>query len=871
MFIALNDRFVASRRRFVASRRSARLLLVCAAAWCAFATPIARAQQAGDERGIDPPVRELVPRQLGGPAVALAGGQFLVVWTEQRLASTSPPINQVLAARVSLDGGVLDPRGIAIASAGGLRREPRVVASGDGFIVLWRESRTWASEGARFARIDADGHVLDPEGRTLPFYLGEPGCAGTHCLGASALALDYHVVAFDECGSLGTESPLAIPAPTSSQPVALATAPKIVSNACGHALALGEYDQVSGETSIVLAGYERGGAMRFTRTLQSVETGGTTLPAFDVAANASGELLLVWQQAGDELWSRWTDRDGEPRAPAKRIASGKNPTLAFDGDGFLLLSAGDDALTARQLDADGELLSAEPTAIASQPPGLRDVRAAAGQEGALVVWQPDNGLPAGQSNAARLAADGSLLDPDGLAVAASANRQWGPQLAREGAGYALFYRDDRPDDPGARVATLDAQGVLGASGTSFALDPAIEDWRAVQLQVAGDRRALVLSDEQGARLHWLAPDTGTAGHAVRPIAADGSALMQAQLVIGDGSILALSPGRGRLCGEDQACDTTLTLTVLDADGHADPARPAITFGPDGVWGRSEALAAYDGRGFIVAFRQARVEAIAQEAGVRVIHVEPDGSVLPSEPSIALLAPEQSYDRPVAIAPGGDGYLLVIARTSFRATPSSATLYGLRLDRELTPIDDEAFVLAAAEIERAHVSAVDDGEAWLVAWQERIADGSSNVRGARVARTPGSSATRFNVAVSADDEINPSLAAAAPGHALIAYERFDHDPSAMTGRVFLRELRGSDPCDGSCCDDDCPPPAAEQCQPSAAGETASCGPDEPVSARRARYGCGCHVGARAPAPGSASLLALLALLLLTRRRRSLSAA
>jgi len=237
--------------------------------------------------------------------------------------------------------------------------------------------------------------------------------------------------------------------------------------------------------------------------------------------------------------------------------------------------------------------------------------------------------------------------------------------------------------------------------------------------------------------------------------------------------------------------------------------------------------------------------------------------MPSEPVIVAHSPEGFFERPVAIAASDDGYLLVLARDSGSGVPQAASLFALRLDRALQPLDAEPIELTTAELVRAPPSVADDGEAWLLAWQEHSSLGSWDIRGARVPHL-GGEIHAFNVAVSALDELAPTIAANSPGHAWVAYERFDDDPSAMIGRLFLREITGEDACDAECCGA-CPEqaPTAEECV--VREHASTCGEQ---AAKRARYGCGCGVvGASGGAVGPWALLVMAAFAgLLGRRAR-----
>jgi hypothetical protein len=110
------------------------------------------------------------------PAVAFGPGGYLVVW-EDRRAATGP---DVYAARVGVDGAVLDPDGVPVAVAAGPQQRPVVAAGPGGWLVAWEESSYPPSISA--ARLGADARPVG-----APLALAPAGGCGDGC-GAVALA-----------------------------------------------------------------------------------------------------------------------------------------------------------------------------------------------------------------------------------------------------------------------------------------------------------------------------------------------------------------------------------------------------------------------------------------------------------------------------------------------------------------------------------------------------------------------------------------------------------------------------------------------------------------------------------------------------------
>ena len=118
-----------------------------------------------DGKPLDAKAVEIAPCKTGvqeNPRVAFfpsagsgrAGGNFLVVWQDMRNGKDC----DILGARISPDGEVLDARPITIAAAPRTQAMPDVAADGKGFMIVWHGFRGEEVEAKVFARrVGADG------------------------------------------------------------------------------------------------------------------------------------------------------------------------------------------------------------------------------------------------------------------------------------------------------------------------------------------------------------------------------------------------------------------------------------------------------------------------------------------------------------------------------------------------------------------------------------------------------------------------------------------------------------------------------------------------------------------------------------------
>jgi hypothetical protein len=97
------------------------------------------------------------------PAVAFDGTNFLVVWQDFRNGKDY----DIYAARVSPQGRVLDADGFPVICRPGNQARPAVAYAGGHFVVAWMDARQYPVYGVYAARVTTAGKVLDPEGRAI--------------------------------------------------------------------------------------------------------------------------------------------------------------------------------------------------------------------------------------------------------------------------------------------------------------------------------------------------------------------------------------------------------------------------------------------------------------------------------------------------------------------------------------------------------------------------------------------------------------------------------------------------------------------------------------------------------------------------------
>jgi hypothetical protein len=95
--------------------------------------------------------------------VASDGDGWLVVWEDTRNGGGA----DIFGARVTAAGAVLDPSGFIVSAAVDEQREPDIAYTDGGYLVLWSDRRSGIFPQIFGARVDTSGSVLDPTGFAL--------------------------------------------------------------------------------------------------------------------------------------------------------------------------------------------------------------------------------------------------------------------------------------------------------------------------------------------------------------------------------------------------------------------------------------------------------------------------------------------------------------------------------------------------------------------------------------------------------------------------------------------------------------------------------------------------------------------------------
>lgn len=115
----------------------------------------------GPEFALDVPVSGgISPNDAFMRAISINGDVALIVWEEGNFDGEK----DIIGARVSKSGQLLDPIGFPISLAAGNQYYPAVASDGENFLVVWEDYGPEHNFQVFGARVMASGAVLDPQG-----------------------------------------------------------------------------------------------------------------------------------------------------------------------------------------------------------------------------------------------------------------------------------------------------------------------------------------------------------------------------------------------------------------------------------------------------------------------------------------------------------------------------------------------------------------------------------------------------------------------------------------------------------------------------------------------------------------------------------
>lgn len=688
------------------------------------------ARVARDGSVLDPTGVPLAPGSE--PGLAWNGTIHLLVNRDQPDASTS----RYVARRLARDGTPLDrePVVLTMKPSGSIR--PSAASNGNGFLVAWVDERNTPWARIYFARIDAGGRLLDPEGVRLTLDANPDGLTG---LSVSWTGQNYLVTYVDQWGVRGgwisPEGHIAPPGAIQlSQTYFVHRLPAASFDGTNHLVAWYEktLDQqpalfaalaspALGATNVGRIAIGRAGdpapqgkpllawagthhvfawqdELEGTHSARLSSAGALLDPAPFAGPRAGGSPVLVGDGGGLLLVGTATDTGGTDvvgwrmrpdarfeAADPVRIglagASQRAGALAWNGTRYLAVWIDhrhpEAQIQHQLLDEAGRTLSSESSALAGGAI-VQTTPPALGTDNKdfLVVWEEAPSGSTGDLRGSMMDGGGSTAGAKEFAIAVGPGRQTSPAVVWTGAHYLVAWVDDRTDANGAqhlRGTRITSAG-LSMDGDGLRLAPTSG---AKSVALAGGREGLLMVWQEGAAGRVRA----------RRLSVDGAP---------EGLPFAIADTAGRQEAPTVAWSGTDYLVAWSE--ARDATKPADLYGArvsaagvvrDGAGGFIIAAAAqaqrapratWNGTNFVVAWRDERQ---STGAGIPLVdvyaaRVSPAGQVL--DPGGFALAASDQYEDAPALAGRGGGVTLALwqqydSAPSVRAVRMTARLLG----------------------------------------------------------------------------------------------------------------------------------------------------------------------------------------------------
>lgn len=232
----------------------------------------------------------------GAVGVASNGDDYLVAWADDR--NGGPRELDIYGVRVSESGEIKDPTAIQISSAPGPQQYPAVTSDGTDYFVIWNNASFTGWSSISGTRVTAEGVVEDPAGIALSGYTAELAPAVVASSGTEYLAVwedardvdtGYSIYGTRVSGAGVVQDPGGIG-------IGLGNSPSIASNGSNYFVAW-TYAPTPQTRNLLGARVTTGGIVQDSTDIALDVAGDVWSPPPSVASNGT-DYLVAWIKAG---------------------------------------------------------------------------------------------------------------------------------------------------------------------------------------------------------------------------------------------------------------------------------------------------------------------------------------------------------------------------------------------------------------------------------------------------------------------------------------------------------------------------------------------------------------------------------------------
>ena len=417
------------------------------------------------------------------PSISYMESVYLITWTTRQNNRSD-----IAFARVTINGIVLDPNARVITSEAYSSDEPDVAVCGTNFVMVWTgRSLPISSSDIYAARVSIEGVVLDPGGKPVASATNEQwapaiACGKQGCLVAWQDRLDTQPTSLTSIfgASLSPNSASDSPSPF------LITAsanreegPAVASNGQDYFVVWLDYRNSTLSIpwpEIYGVHVNEEGVARDPAGI-AIASGLELRYRPAVAGNSNG-FLVVWDNFLSEfpgrVYGKRVANDGSVDPNLITIALSTRGTAAVASNGRDFLVAWEDcrsgscdfyhsSVFGARVTAQGAVLEAQGMAIAVSTNYQKAPAIASDGKDYLVVWEDgrnsDLALLASDIYGARVTSAGAVLEPGGIPICTAPNSQSKPSVASCGTNFLVVWEDSRAS------TSLNGSDIYGARVT----------------------------------------------------------------------------------------------------------------------------------------------------------------------------------------------------------------------------------------------------------------------------------------------------------------------------------------------------------------------------------------------------------------------
>jgi len=667
----------------------------------------------------------------GLPAVAFDGTNYLVVWHEMRSFNFD-----IYGTRVSKNGAVLDPDGIAVSTSANDQLDPDVAFDGTNYLVVWADKRglTWDIYGSR---VKTDGTVMD-----VGFF-------------AKTIAVEQTADQFS--------------------PVVSAGAGKFF-----------------------VAWEDRRNGDSFDIYCTTMTSAGVIESFFGVAVStADGDQYLpAVSFNGVNFFLTWTDeRGGEEDIYGARVSPSRtvldaggipicespgwqswSANCAYDtsgtgADGFFVAWADHRTSTTdiygARMSAAGAVVDSGGFAVAGLALGQYFPEVSFDGTNLMTMWADDRANSGWNVFARRFDQNASAVDGSAKVILSSVNDQGSPVVASDGAEYLVVWVDDRSGSGDIYAALLDTLGVL--QGPPFAVCANAAEQSQPTVAFGGGNYLVVWTDKRNLDSDIYAARVSATGQLLdaEPIEVySGSGWQRRPAVSSNGEVFLV------VWEDDRTGFCDLYGAMVSPGGTVTPSagRFLVSGASNGQTGASIAT---DGDGFLVVWQDYRGGISLDVYGARI---DSDGNLL--DTGGIKIASGIGTEQLPAVTFGGSNYLVVWEDDR----NDSWDIYGARVSKAGTLMDLHGVRMVRKDAFTRRPRVAFDGSDYVVMWTD-FESGTKDVYAVRFDSTVVQVDTAF-VAISAtgEAEVTPEMALNGTGQFLFCWAAYT-DSAFRSTRVW----------------------------------------------------------------------------------------